>query len=88
MKIIAAFIAGLVLATVGTASAFTSFWKKSGTTYACTGWNTDVKCKVRGTSYSVSIFKSGDFGVFYGKHVIFGCSDPYNDPYGDCDDFR
>lgn len=43
MKLIASFVAGVVLATASVAIA-APYWEKSGSTYICTGYSAEVSC--------------------------------------------
>jgi hypothetical protein len=85
-RTIIAFIAGLLLATAGTAGAVTTagYWQKSGSTYACSGISNGASCNLKGSSFKVYVLPNRTVSVSYGSKPLFICHQ-YDTPY-DCVD--
>jgi hypothetical protein len=72
--LIAAFVAGLVVAS-GAAAGIASYWEHTGLTYKCRGTGTIATCKETNwqRNYSVWIMP-GRITVDYGSNIIFTCN--------------
>lgn len=88
MKILAAFIAGVVLAVSGTAIAQISYWKRSSPgVYFCQGIRASVSCRSESYQprYSILLTRGKLFVAFRGN-VVFVCETRYTTE--GCTDFR
>jgi hypothetical protein len=73
-KLIAGIVAGAVLASAGTASAYARYWQGSGAAYSCQGIPSGVTCKSKvGGRYQVMIEKSGVTVFTAGNQARFTC---------------
>lgn len=73
-KIVAAFVAGVVLATAGVGLASTQ-WKHTGTTYSCLGGPVSVFCKETNWKgvYQIALYP-GAVSISYRTRLIFHCN--------------
>jgi hypothetical protein len=85
-KLLATFIAGIVLGscTVGMAATGFVYWKRGGSTYMCEGSGVSVFCKETNwkPGYQIAIIP-GAIDVSYGGNLIFNCSRKLT-PNGNC----
>ena len=82
-RIVAALLAGIVIGSVGMASAAPQ-WRSGGRTYSCLGSNVSVFCKETNyrLNYEVAIFPSL-VTVSYGSKIIYSCKRK-SQPQGNC----